>query len=62
MSVGPRPPRARSAAQVNAAYQIALARPAAPSEIQIGTELIKSRGLEAFTHVVLNLDEFMYMR
>ena len=48
--------------QVDAAYRIALARPATETEIGIGLNLIKSQSLESFTHVVLNLDEFLYMR
>ena len=48
--------------QVDLAYRIALARPATPAEIAIGVGLIKSQSLEAFAHVVLNLDEFLYMR
>ena len=50
------------ASQVDVAYRIALARPATPAEIAIGAELIKSQSLDAFAHVVLNLDEFLYMR
>jgi hypothetical protein len=50
------------AAQVDVAYRIALARPATAAEITIGTELIKRESLESFAHVVLNLDEFVYMR
>ena len=50
------------AAQVNAAYRIALARTATPAEIAIGAGLIQNQSLEAFAHVVLNLDEFLYMR
>jgi len=41
---------------------VALARPATDHEIAIGSELIASQSLEAFTHVVLNLDEFLYIR
>jgi hypothetical protein len=48
--------------QVDLAYRIALARPATPGEIAIGIGLIQSQSLEAFAHVVLNLDEFLYMR
>jgi hypothetical protein len=48
--------------QINLAYQIALARPATPAEIMVGLDLIKKHSLDSFTHVVLNLDEFMYMR
>ncbi|HEY7288695.1 MAG TPA: PSD1 and planctomycete cytochrome C domain-containing protein [Vicinamibacterales bacterium] len=50
------------ASQVDLAYRVALARPATPAEIQIGTDLIAHQTLAAFTHVILNLDEFMYMR
>ncbi len=49
-------------AQVQLAYQIALARPATAAEVRIGTSLIETQSLAAFTHVVLNLDEFIYMR
>ena len=49
-------------AQVDAAYRIALARPATKEEIAIGTKLIVSQSIEAFAHVVLNLDEFLYIR
>jgi hypothetical protein len=49
-------------AQVNAAYQIALARPATEAEARIGVDLITKQSLLSFTHVVLNLDEFIYMR
>jgi len=48
--------------QVNAAYRLALARPAAPPELAIGTDLIRKQSLASFAHVVLNLDEFLYMR
>ena len=50
------------ASQVDLAYRIALARPATPEEIGIGTDLIASESLESFAHVVLNLDEFLYIR
>ena len=50
------------AAQVQAAYRIALARAATPQELAIGADLIKSQSLESFAHVVLNLDEFLYIR
>ena len=48
--------------QVRLAYRIALARPPTDAEIAIGTDLIVNRSLASFTHVVLNLDEFLYMR
>ena len=44
------------------AYRIALARPATDAEARIGAALIKERSLAAFTHVLLNLDEFIYLR
>ena len=37
-------------------------RPATDAEARIGVDLIEKQSLEAFTHVVLNLDEFIYMR
>jgi hypothetical protein len=49
-------------AQVQLAYQITLARPATAAEVRIGTSLIETQSLAAFTHVLLNLDEFIYMR
>ena len=48
--------------QIDLAYRIALARPATETEISVGLDLIKTQSLESFTHVVLNLDEFLYMR
>jgi hypothetical protein len=48
--------------QVDLAYRIALARGATENEIGVGIDLIKKQSLESFTHVVLNLDEFLYMR
>ncbi len=48
--------------QAKLAYRIALARPATAAEIRIGADLIAKQSLSAFTHVVLNLDEFLYMR
>ncbi len=48
--------------QVKEAYRIALARPATATEIRIGADLITRQSLTSFAHVVLNLDEFLYMR
>ena len=50
------------AAQVDRAYRIALARPPAPAELDVALDLVRTRSLAAFTHVLLNLDEFVYMR
>ena len=49
-------------AQVQLAYQITLARPASAAEVRISASLIETQSLEALTHVLLNLDEFIYMR
>jgi hypothetical protein len=49
-------------AQVALAYRIALARPPTAAETAIGADLIRKQSLAAFTHVVLNLDEFLYVR
>lgn len=50
------------AAQVDLAYRIALARPPLPAEREVALGLIQAQSLAAFTHVLLNLDEFIYMR
>jgi hypothetical protein len=50
------------AAQVDLAYRIALGRAPAEAELRIGVDLATRQSLEAFTHVLLNLDEFVYMR
>jgi hypothetical protein len=49
-------------AQAELAYHIALARRPTDEEIRISTALIETQSLDALAHVVLNLDEFMYMR
>lgn len=49
-------------AQVGLAYQVALGRPATEAESRIGVDLITKQSLQAFTHVVVNLDEFIYLR
>ncbi len=54
--------RATPAAQVDLAYRIALARPPAPAELDVALDLVRAQSLAAFTHVLLNLDEFVYMR
>jgi hypothetical protein len=48
--------------QIDRAYRVALARPPAKAEIPIAMNLIRQQSLSAFTHVLLNLDEFVYMR
>jgi hypothetical protein len=49
-------------AQVDLAYRLALARAPTEAEISIGMDLIAKQSLASFTHVLLNLDEFMYLR
>jgi Protein of unknown function (DUF1553)/Protein of unknown function (DUF1549)/Planctomycete cytochrome C len=48
--------------QINVLYETALARPATESEIATGLGLVKRYSLVDLAHVVLNLNEFMYMR
>jgi hypothetical protein len=50
------------ATQIDLAYRFALARPPSPAELTVALELVRAQSLEAFTHVLLNLDEFVYMR
>jgi hypothetical protein len=49
-------------AQIDRAYRIVLARPASEQEIRIAMDLVAKQSLESLTHVLLNLDEFLYMR
>jgi hypothetical protein len=49
-------------AQAELAYRIALGRVPTRPELAIALDLIDKQSLSAFTHVLLNLDEFMYMR
>jgi hypothetical protein len=48
--------------QIDEAYRIALARPATEAELGVAFDLITKQSLASFTHVLLNLDEFLYMR
>ena len=48
--------------QINLAYQIALARPATQQEMAVGRDLIARYSLLDLTHVIVNLNEFMYLR
>jgi hypothetical protein len=48
--------------QVDLAFRIALARAPSRAERAVALELIAKQSLASFTHVLLNLDEFMYMR
>ena len=48
--------------QVDLAYRIALTRPPAPEEAEIARDLVSSQSLVDLTHVMLNLNEFLYLR
>jgi hypothetical protein len=48
--------------QVELAYRIALARPPSRTEMGIALNLVRTHTLASFTHVLLNLDELIYMR
>jgi mono/diheme cytochrome c family protein len=50
------------AKQIDLAYRIALSRPPDDQELEIGMDLVKKQGLEDFVQVVLNLNEFLYLR
>ena len=50
------------AKQVDLAYRIALSRPPRAEEAELGLEFLKKRSLADFTHVLLNLNEFLYVR
>jgi hypothetical protein len=55
--VGPDP-----AKQIDLGYQYALGRPATDLEKSLALEKVKAGSLVDFTHVLLNLSEFLYMR
>jgi hypothetical protein len=48
--------------QVDLAYRIAVGRSPTRQEMAIALDLIAKQSLASFTHVLLNLDEFLYMR
>ncbi len=48
--------------QIDLAYRIALTRPPAPEEAEIARNLVSSQSLVDLTHVMLNLNEFLYLR
>ena len=49
-------------AQISRAYRIALSRPPTKEEAAIALELVESGSLIDLTHVMLNLNEFLYLR
>jgi hypothetical protein len=50
------------AKQIDLAYRIALTRPPNEREMTAAMEFLKKRALADFTHVLLNLNEFLYVR
>ena len=48
--------------QIDLAYRIALTRPPAADEAQLARDLVSSQSLVDLTHVMLNLNEFLYLR
>jgi hypothetical protein len=50
------------AGQIDLAYRIALSRPPRHEELEVALALAQQQSLVSFTHVLLNLDEFVYMR
>jgi hypothetical protein len=48
--------------QVRLAYEIALARPPTEDETKVGLDLISRYSLVDLTHVIVNLNEFLYLR
>jgi Protein of unknown function (DUF1553) len=51
-----------AAKQVDLAYRIALSRPPDAEEAAVAAEFLRHRSLADFTHVLLNLNEFLYVR
>jgi hypothetical protein len=50
------------AKQVDLAYRIALSRPPDEKELELGEALVKKQGLIDFAQVMLNVNEFLYLR
>jgi hypothetical protein len=48
--------------QIDLGYHLALGRPATDLEKRLALEKVKTGSLVDFTHVLLNLSEFLYMR
>ena len=48
--------------QIDLAYEYTLSRPATELERSIALKIAKEQSLAAFTHVVFNLSEFLFMR
>ena len=50
------------AKQIDLAYRVALTRPPSRTELSVALDFMKSQSLEDFTHVLFNLNEFVYVR
>jgi hypothetical protein len=48
--------------QIDLAYRIALTRPPTEAELRVALESLKTQPLVDLTHVLLNLNEFVYIR
>jgi hypothetical protein len=48
--------------QIDLAYRLALGRPPDAKERSLAEKFVAQRGLAGFTHVLLNLNEFVYQR
>ena len=48
--------------QIDLAYRIALTRPPSDDEIEVARALATEQSLVDFTHVMMNLNEFLYLR
>ena len=51
-----------AAKRIDLAYRIALSRPPRADEAKLAADFLKKRSLADFTHVLLNLNEFLYVR
>ncbi|MFN0102909.1 MAG: PSD1 and planctomycete cytochrome C domain-containing protein [Bryobacteraceae bacterium] len=51
-----------AAAQVARAYELALGRRPSAEELRVGEEFLRSRTMNDLAHVILNLNEFIYLR
>jgi hypothetical protein len=51
-----------SAKRVDLAYRIALSRPPCEDEAKLAADFLQRRSLADFTHVLFNLNEFLYVR
>jgi len=48
--------------QVELAYKLAVGRPPDARERELGLEYLRNHDLAGFAHVLLNLNEFAYLR